>query len=183
MSNEHAETLPINFLKYCPHCGSNRFAPRTSKEFVCGNCNFRFFTNSAAAVAAVIIDDSKRIMLTRRAVEPWRGMLDLPGGFVDPGEAAETALRRELHEELSAEIIDMHYICSFPNSYIFSGYMVATTDMAFECTIRTADNALVAHDDIDAIEWFKPEELPFERIAAPSIRNILKHYIAIKHRK
>lgn len=182
MSNENAESHPTNFLKYCPHCGDNRFAPRSAKEFVCQGCGFRFFTNSAAAVAAIIVDAQDRIMLTRRAIEPWRGMLDLPGGFVDPGESAETALRRELREELSCEIVDMRYICSFPNSYVFSGYMVATTDLAFECTIRS-NASITAHDDIDAIEWFALNKMPFNRIAAPSIRNILKHYIELKHGK
>ncbi len=165
---------PRRFLRHCPHCGSADFQAVTDKEFNCRTCSFRFFPNSAAAVAAIIVHDGK-IMLTRRAVEPWKGMLDLPGGFVDPGESAEEALSRELREELKANIISMRYIASAANRYIFSGYMVRTTDLAFQVEIDTPN--VQAHDDIDAIEWHDVNRIPLEQVAAESIRNILARYV------
>lgn len=168
-------SLPRNFLKYCPHCGSGSFRAVSDKEFLCADgCGFRFFTNSAAAVAAVIVDGDGRVMLSRRAVEPWKGMLDLPGGFVDPGESLEEALKRELREELDFEPADATYLCSYPNRYIFSGYMVRTTDAAFVC--HADSHAFEAKDDIDAIEWYAVDEMPMERVVAESIKNILRHY-------
>ncbi len=165
---------PRNFLKYCPHCGSSSFAPKSDKELVCGSCGFRFFTNSAAAVAAIIVDGEGRVMLTRRAVEPWKGMLDLPGGFVDPGESLEEALRRELREELDFMPEKPVYLCSFANRYVFSGYAVRTTDAAFVC--HTERTRFAPSDDIDLVEWHPASALPLHRVAAPSIRRILETY-------
>ena len=49
----------------------------------------------ALAVDAVAIRGNE-ILLIRRGKEPWKGMLALPGGFVDSGEDPEVAVVREL---------------------------------------------------------------------------------------
>ena len=61
----------------------------------------RFFT----VVAAVIRDESDRVLLTRRPDDRHMGGLwEFPGGKIDPGEAPDTALMRELREELGLMI-------------------------------------------------------------------------------
>ncbi len=55
------------------------------------------------AVGAVVVRDGK-VLLTKRAEEPYRGLWSLPGGVVQPGEALEAALTRELAEECGIEI-------------------------------------------------------------------------------
>lgn len=169
------------FMKYCPHCGSDDFKGVSDKELRCGNCEFRFFPNASAAVAVIIENPDGEIMLTRRAVEPNIGTLDLPGGFVDPDETIENAVRREIAEELNAEVVDMQYLTSGPNAYLFTGYTVMTCDLGFKVTLRNYDT-LTAHDDISAVEWYSREQLPnvMNEIKAPSIRAILEYYIKNK---
>lgn len=59
-------------------------------------------------VAAAIVDDLKaptRVLATQRAYpEKWRGYWEFPGGKVEPREAPEAALKREIMEELGANI-------------------------------------------------------------------------------
>lgn len=58
----------------------------------------------AIVVVAAVIEDADRFLLTRR--QPGvhlEGMWEFPGGKIDPGETHETALRRELLEELGVE--------------------------------------------------------------------------------
>jgi 8-oxo-dGTP diphosphatase len=56
-------------------------------------------------VAAVIRDDQGRVLLTRRPDDRHMGGLwEFPGGKIDAGEAPDTALRRELREELGLMI-------------------------------------------------------------------------------
>ncbi|MDX2203929.1 MAG: NUDIX hydrolase [Hyphomicrobiaceae bacterium] len=51
------------------------------------------------SVDCVVVDGRERVLLIRRGHEPFKGMLALPGGFVDIGEDTESACRRELMEE------------------------------------------------------------------------------------
>ena len=53
----------------------------------------------------VVLDDAKRILITRRANNTHQGGLwEFPGGKVEVGESLEVALARELSEELGIEI-------------------------------------------------------------------------------
>lgn len=172
----YIEAHAVNFLRHCPHCGSSAFEAISPKEFLCGDCGFNFFTNAACAVAVIITDKKGRMLLTLRAREPWKGMLDLPGGFVDPGETVEDAVRREMKEELGAEVTGMKYLCSYPNKYIFSGYEVSTIDLGFICELDDVSN-LGCMDDVEGLVWYDLDEIPVDEIPGASIRNIVRQAI------
>ena len=59
----------------------------------------------APAVALFIGDDEGRVLLARRAHEPYAGLWDVPGGFVDWGEDPALGLIREMREERDNELI------------------------------------------------------------------------------
>lgn len=162
---------PTNFLRYCPHCGSADFTAASFKDFRCGKCGFNFFVNSAAAVVAIILDDEGRILLTRRGREPFKDWLDLPGGFVDPGEAAEDALRREMKEELGIDVELVRFLCSHPNEYVFSKYKVRTTDLCFVCRMKQKPTSCA--DDVEAFEWLRPEDIDISKVAFSSIKKFV----------
>ena len=60
--------------------------------------------NPIPAVDFIIINDgdnnNSKILLVTRKNDPFRGMLSIPGGFINAGETAEDAMRREAKEEL-----------------------------------------------------------------------------------
>ena len=54
-------------------------------------------------VAAIIIKDGK-VFATQRGYGEWQGWWEFPGGKIEPGECPQDALKREIKEELDAEI-------------------------------------------------------------------------------
>lgn len=166
------EIHPFNIFKFCPRCGSSNFIISGPRSKHCQDCSFSYFFNASSAASALIFDTKGRLMLTRRAINPHKGKLDLPGGFVEWNESAEQAIARELKEELSAEIQEIEYIGSFPNQYEFSGLVVHTLDATFKIKLKSLDN-LQPQDDISAIEFYHLEDIDLNEIPFQSIRNTI----------
>jgi len=126
-----------------------------------------------AAVAALIYDDQNRLLLTYRANEPGKGELDLPGGFVDCGEDATLALQREIKEELNLDILQVDYYSSFPNEYLYGGFIYLTLDLVFNCKVASFDPIKPA-DDVSGFTFMDPQLIPVDEIGLSSIRNIIR---------
>ena len=168
-------THPFNVFKYCPQCGSPGFEISGQRSLSCPDCGFNYFVNSVAAVAALVADQHGRLLLTTRGVEPHYGMLDLPGGFIDPGETAEDAVVRELHEELGLKVKNVNYAGSSTNEYIYAGLSVFTLDLAFRVEPQSVEG-LTAMDDILDFGFYNYDEIDFNRIPAPSIRIFVNQF-------
>jgi ADP-ribose pyrophosphatase YjhB (NUDIX family) len=56
-------------------------------------------------VGGLIVDDHGGLLLVLRANDPGRGLWSVPGGRVEPGEADEAAVRREIAEETELSVI------------------------------------------------------------------------------
>ena len=54
-------------------------------------------------VAAIIIKEGQ-VFATQRGYGQWQGWWEFPGGKMEEGESPQEALRREIREELDAEI-------------------------------------------------------------------------------
>jgi len=168
-------THPLKVLKYCPKCGSSALNFHSDLSFKCKDCGFHFYVNSAAAVAALVVNTEGKLLLTTRAVEPYYGKLDLPGGFIDPGESAEEAVTRELWEELGMKVKSKKYLTSAPNEYIFSDISVFTLDMAFRVIPDSVKN-LKPMDDILDFRFYAGNEIDYNQIPAPSINHFVKQF-------
>jgi len=164
-------------FRYCPKCGASDFITRDlGRSFRCGKCNFHYFINNSAAVACLILNADGELLLTRRAVEPGKGMLDLPGGFVEPMEAAEDAVVREIKEELNIHITKKTYLVSFPNLYPYSDFTVPTVDLAYICEADRMDT-LKPGDDVASIEFILPEKINFRELCSQSMKQIIQYYV------
>jgi ADP-ribose pyrophosphatase YjhB (NUDIX family) len=133
------------------------------------------YLNIAAAVG-VIMECRGKLLFGVRRHEPGRGMLDLAGGFVDAGESAEEAVRREVREELGIEIPEMRYLFSFPNRYPFRGMVYDTLDMIFLVRWEHPPSVRAA-DDLADVVWVERDAVEFERIAFDSLRRAVRRYL------
>ena len=132
---------PLELFKYCPKCGSDKFQIETFKSKKCQQCQFHYFYNAATASTVIIRNEQDEILVGKRVFNPAKGTLDLPGGFVDFGENAETAARREIEEEVGIKLDEskLKYLFSLPNEYMYSGFLISTMDLFFEYKVLKND--------------------------------------------
>lgn len=173
-------THPLHLFTHCPRCGATPFLPHDERSCRCIHCGFTFYLNASAATAALIFNTQGQLLVVRRALDPGRGMLDLPGGFCDLGETAEHGLRREVREETGLELAQLRYLFSQPNNYVYSGLTIPTMDLFYLCTIDVQDNKFPqahAMDDAHEVLWLKPQDIIPEDFAFESTRIALRKFL------
>lgn len=163
-------------FRYCPACRAE-YAGQNPREFRCQDCGFRYFHNVAAAGGALLVHDG-HLLLTRRAHAPAAGTLDLPGGFVDPGETLEAAVARELEEELGLRIEPqaLRYLFSLPNRYPYADVTYATSDTFFRVDLATRPE-VVARDDVSEALWLRFAEITPSSIGLASARAAVERFL------
>lgn len=161
---------------FCPVCGSSDFVENDFKSKKCTHCGFVYYFNAAAAVVAIIVNEKGQFLVGRRAFEPAKGTLDLIGGFVDCGETVEEAIKREIEEEIGLKVENPVYLFSKPNTYLYSGLTVHTTDMFFLVKAMSAES-IKANDDVAECWWINAEDLSVDDFGLDSIREGLKDYL------
>jgi ADP-ribose pyrophosphatase YjhB (NUDIX family) len=169
---------PQEVFRFCPKCGSGGLCTKENNLLSCGACGLEYFINPVMAVSAIIVDRGGRLLLVRRARDPMRGKLDLPGGFVDLEESAEDALIREIKEELDIVIEGHEYFMSHPNKYQFGGITYFTIELAFICRISEHGDIALS-DEIEDYVLARPGDIKSEDIAFPSTRAMLERYGSI----
>jgi len=159
-------------FRHCPGCGRPGGQWRRNQEYRCPDCGFRFYQNTAAA-CGVLVEHRGRFLFLVRAKEPSKGLLGLPGGFVDPGESVETALAREVAEEIGGRVASVSYLVSFPNRYPFAGIEYRTCDLYFRARLDGDPAALRADPaEVAELRWLAPHEVDDGQLAFPSLRNL-----------
>ena len=169
---------PLEVFRYCPKCGSSEFEIHNALSRHCANCGFTYYQNPRASTAAFILNGKGELLVARRAKEPAKGTLDLPGGFVDNNENAEQGMVREIEEEtgLKIEPDKVQYMFSIPNIYRYSGMDIHTLDLFFLC--RVAEDAEVkAADDAAELTWLPLREVYVERFGLRSIREAVHRFL------
>jgi mutator protein MutT len=164
---------PLDIFHYCPNCGSNEFTIFDDRSKKCARCGFHYYINVSASVAAFITDDKGRLLLCKRAKNPEKGTLDLPGGFVDFNETAEDALKREIKEELNIEVNDIKFLFSLPNTYPFSQFTVHTLDMFYLIKIDSKISFSCA-DDVENAQFYDRSEIDIDKIGLSSIKKAVE---------
>ncbi len=163
-------------FQYCPFCGAAAPTFVSAKEMRCDSCGGVYFLNPGTAVGVVIEDLDGRILFLRRAREPRRGFLALPGGFVDPGERAEQALAREVLEETGLQLGRHELIGTYPNRYIFQGVTYHTTDLIFYGQLPTFEGLRCCEESDEAV-FVDRRSLDFQQVAFDSVRAALRDHL------
>ena len=161
-------------FQFCPQCG---LPGRSSNErfFECTGCTFRLYFNNTVAVAVLAINSKGELLFIRRARDPGKGKLAMPGGFVDADETAEDAARREVREELGVEVGAVHFLCTAPNTYPYRGILYTVCDLFFIAELPEQSFTL-APREVSSVLWLDPQIVDLEEIAFPSMQAALTLY-------
>lgn len=168
---------PLEKFKYCPVCGSAHFVVNNFKSKKCEDCGFTYYANPCSATAAFIVNDKEELLVVRRAKEPAKDTLDLPGGFCDMGETVEEGMIREIKEETGMEVTDIEYLFSSPNEYVYSGMGIHTLDMDYLARVHCDSVAVTAHDDAAEAMWIPINKVNPAEFGLTSIRNAVIRFL------
>lgn len=171
------KTHPLHIFQFCPRCGSAHFVEKDEMAKHCLDCHFVYYFNISASCAAFIVNDKGELMVCKRAKEPAKGTLDLPGGFISINETGEEGIKREIHEETGLTIEECTYLFSLPNIYPYAGFEVHTLDAFYRCSVPSG-LTVQAQDDVEAIYWIPIYELDPARFGLTSIRKAITRFIA-----
>jgi 8-oxo-dGTP diphosphatase len=114
------------------------------------------YRNPIPTIDAIIHNDKNQILLIKRMKDPFMNLLSLPGGFINSGEKAEDALKREVKEEVFLDVEPLEILGVYsdpsrdPRDHIIS--------IVFICLIMDYLKGK-AGDDVSEIYWKNLNEL------------------------
>jgi ADP-ribose pyrophosphatase YjhB (NUDIX family) len=156
--------------RFCPRCGGGLLDG--GGHLRCPACGERYWANSVPGAQAVLVRDG-RVLLGRRRDEPSAGLWDLPGGFLEEGEDALAALRREVLEETGLTIRPDEFLGAWNERY-WNRTVLCLTWLA-----RVTGGVERPGDDLVELRWFAPHERPrAQELAFPSFEEILSVWAA-----
>ena len=141
---------------YCPRCGSaitheTRFG---KVRPVCPQCGWIYFANPKVA-ASVLVEQDGRVLLIRRAKDPFRGLWTLPAGFVDAEEDPARAAERECLEETGLSVLVTAVMDVIAGLEHLRG-----ANMIIFYRAEILSGQLTAQDDADQAAFFPLYDLP-----------------------
>ncbi|WHH60331.1 NAD(+) diphosphatase [Petroclostridium sp. X23] len=137
--------------RYCGRCGKETNFKQDERAKICPACGLLSYPNISPAIIVAVVKDSK--ILLAHAKRFTHKMYSVIAGFVEPGEALEDCVKREVMEEMGIEVKNIKYFGSqswpFPNSMMIA----FTAEYAGgEITVDGTEN--------DDAGWFGAENLP-----------------------
>lgn len=136
---------------HCAVCGALTDATEAGASRSCPKCGAAHFPRTDPAVIMLVVDDEGRCLLGHNSAraEGWFSTL---AGFVEPGEAPEEAVVREVFEETGIMVDDVTYAGSqpwpFPSSLMLGFFARATSG-----------DINVDGEEITEARWFTRDEL------------------------
>jgi len=119
------------------------------------------YPRSATTVDIIIFtirDQALQVLLINRGIEPFKGSLALPGGFVQINETLMEAAKRELKEETQLANLHLKMFGVFddvnrdPRDRVIS--------IGFYAIVPSQDLMLLAGSDAEHADWYPFESLP-----------------------
>ncbi len=159
-------------MNYCTHCGNeltiNHIDNDPIKRHYCPSCGMVHYSNPKMVVGCVPYHKDK-ILLCKRAIEPFVGFWNVPAGFLENGETVDEGAKRETWEEANAKvgIETLHTVFSI--THINQIYL------HFRAKIENPDDIFPGEESLEA-EFFDESSIPWHELAFSSTQFALEKY-------
>jgi NAD+ diphosphatase len=138
--------------RYCPRCGSPTQVSSAGSERRCPVDGSAHFPRTDPAVIVLVIDPADRALLGRQA--RWSpGRFSTLAGFVEPGEDAERAVRREVAEESGVTVTSTEYLGSQPWPF------PASLMLGYRAWAADGRDPVVDGIELTEARWFARDEV------------------------
>lgn len=126
---------------------------------------------SIEVVAAIIIRDHE-VFATQRGYGDWKGWWEFPGGKIESGECPQEALKREIREELDAEITVGELLQTvewdYPTFHLTMHCYVCSLESENICLKEHESASWLNKEKLDSVQW-----LPADLELLPKIAGLL----------
>jgi 8-oxo-dGTP diphosphatase len=155
-------------LIYCSACGAS--LPHVGSPVICEACGTAHWYDPKPCAGAVV-EHSGKLLMVRRACEPWNGCWDIPSGFLGSNEHPIATAEREVLEESGLPIRVTGFLGMWLDLYTDGK---ATLNIYYHAVPAGAIATRPDLTEVTEVEWFAPDRLP-DRIAFPGhIPNVLR---------
>ncbi|MDR2986477.1 MAG: NAD(+) diphosphatase [Nocardiopsaceae bacterium] len=151
---------------FCSRCGAPTEPAMAGHSRKCTVDGSEHFPRCDPAVIMLVTDPDDRCLLARNTDWPERRVSVL-AGFVEPGESAEQAVAREVHEETGVTVSTVTYAASQPwpmPHNLMLGFTASATD-----TVITVDGVEIAEATWDSRADLRAALLSGDLIMPPSL--------------
>lgn len=141
-------------FEYCPICGNKLILKKAGDDgFIpfCKICNRFWFDLFPTCVIVLIANQYDEVVLLRQSYLSDK-YSTFVAGYMQPGESAEDATRREIKEEIGLEISDLRYVTSHwfnLKQMLMIGFIAKTNKKNFKLS-----------EEVDSAEWVPIEKIP-----------------------
>lgn len=135
-----------------------------------------FYESPRSCAEVALFNDLGEVLLVKRAREPWKGTLDLPGGFLEAGETAEAAMLREVEEELglAADLLSkLRYVTAWPTEYPWGKEVYDVITTTFTAKIL-GEVTLRPGDDVSDYLFLHPKAIEPEMFSVSTYYDVIK---------
>lgn len=161
---------------YCLRCGTVLsvipFEGRMREVcLACGWVNYAQLKVSAGA----LLEENGKLLLIRRATEPWSGCWCMPAGYVEVDEDPARAAERETFEETGFEVKAGRLINYYPYSDDPRGNGLV---LIFNVE-KVGGSPKLSSETLD-VNFFSPDEISNLRLAGETAQQSVQHWLEIK---
>ena len=135
---------------FCANCGARSLVSAAGWRRECPACSAQHFPRVDPVVIMLAIEGERCLMGRQTRFPP--GMYSALAGFLEPGETAEDAVRREIHEEAGVHCTKVRYFASQPWPF--------PSSLMIGCFAQAASAEIVIDQkELEDARWFSRDEV------------------------